>query len=94
MTPLPVSTDMEGLVILEEAPANGNPPLFVTIHEGIGGWNSSVWGWNDELGEDAGFYEPHSSGNTNTSLGTGKKEDAIAEAKAWAIAEELPLYLP
>ena len=33
--------------ILKEYPREGAPSVFVTIHEGIGGWNSSVWGWTE-----------------------------------------------
>lgn len=80
--------------ILKEYPTNGNPECFITIHEGIGGWNSGLWVWveSDKYGD--GFYEPYNTGFTNTSLGTGLREDAIREAKCWAKDEELPLYIP
>ena len=77
---------------LTKAPAHGIPPVYVTIHEGIGGWNSSVWGWT--VAEHISFYEPLQSGFTNTSLGTGERDAAIREARAWAIDEDLPLWLP
>ena len=88
---------------LTEAPRNGSPSHFVTIHEGIGGWNSAVWGWTDMSEEDpefrmndgsTGFYEPIQTGFTNTSMGDGQRNSAISEAESWAEAEELPLYIP
>lgn len=42
----------------------------------------------------SGFYSPLQSGFTNTSLGTGLRKDAVAEAIDWADSEDLPLYLP
>ena len=75
----------------------------MTIHEGAGGWNSSVWGWEDMSDEggitmqdgSTGFYEPLNSGLTNTSLGTGTRKAAIREAHSWAKHEEpMPLYIP
>ena len=91
------------IIRLKEYPKNGTPRVFVTIHEGAGGWNSSVWAWCDMTEEDPdfrmvdgslGFYEPLNSGLTNTSLGTGKREDAIDEAMDWARDEELPIWIP
>lgn len=79
---------------LKEQPKNGNPKVFVTIHEGIGGWNSGIWRW---AGDDPdGFlgYEPCQTGFTNTSLGTGLRDDAIREAKGWAEDEALPIWIP
>jgi len=79
---------------LKEHPRNGDPFMFITIHEGIGGWNSGVWRW---AGDDVdGFpgYEPEQTGSTNTSLGTGLREDAILEALSWAESDELPVYIP
>lgn len=86
--------------ILKNPPKRGFPRVFVTIHHGIGGWNSSIWGWtkldDGELMADGarGFYEPLDSGFTNTSLGSGTRKDAIREAKSWAQDEDLPLYIP
>lgn len=85
--------------ILSSRPSNGKPRVFVTIHKGIGGWNSSVWGWT-ELDDgkkmndgSTGFYEPRNTGCTNT-IGDGKRESAIREATSWARDEELPLWIP
>ena len=94
--------------VLKEYPSNGKPRVFVTIHEGVGGWNSGVWGWNELTQKDIdmpdthpdcrvgdGFYEPLNTGFTNTSLGTGLRADAIREALCWAeIEEQLPVYIP
>jgi len=93
--------------ILKEYPREGAPSVFVTIHEGIGGWNSSVWGWTELTQNDIdmpdthpdcrvgdGFYEPLNTGFTNTSLGTGLKADAIKDAMGWAEDEETPIYIP
>ena len=41
--------------------------------------------WDEEFGG----YTPWQTGLNNTSLGTGKKKDAIIEAKDWARDEEL-----
>jgi hypothetical protein len=87
--------------ILTSAPRNGTPPVYVTIIQGIGGWNSAVFGWSllddghkMKDGSD-GFYEPLNTGFTNTSLGTRKREDAVKEARMWAqIEEDLPLWIP
>jgi hypothetical protein len=93
----------EGIERLTEYPTNGEPRCFITIHEGIGGWNSGMWCWTDMTEEDpdfkmedgsTGFYEPWNTGFTNTSLGDGQRASAIAEAESWADAEELPIYLP
>lgn len=88
------------LEILAKQPENGVPFVYVTIHEGCSGWNSAVWRWSPlDEGEtmydgSAGFYEPQVTGFTNTSLGTGLREDAIAEARNWAESEGLPLWIP
>ena len=92
---------------LKEYPRNGEPRSFVTIHHGIGGWNSGLWVWSEFTQEDVdqedthpdikpgdGFYEPWNTGITNTSLGTGLRKDAVAEALSWAESEELPVYIP
>lgn len=79
---------------LSEPPANGDPKVYATIHHGVGGWNSSVWGWEaDPDMPSGGFYEPLNSGTTNT-LGRGTREEAVAEATSWAEAEGLPLWIP
>ena len=80
------------LTELTDCPTEGTPPVFVTIHEGAGGWNSAIWEW--EVVDGDGFYQPCQSGFTNTGFGTGKREDAIAEAKGWAEDEGLPIYIP
>lgn len=78
---------------LKQKPANGIPPTYVAIHHGIGGWNSAVWGWEPDDGvEGGGYYQPLTSGNTNT-IGGGSREEAVQEAMFWAQAEELPLWL-
>jgi len=58
-------------------------PAHTNILEGIGGWNSILLVWDEELG----FYEPLGTGLTNTSLGAGTKRSAIIEAMDWAEAE-------
>lgn len=79
---------------LKERPAGGVPRVYVTIHHGCGGWNSAVWGWEaDPEVTGAGFYQPLTSGVTNT-LGRGTREEAVAEAESWAEAEGLPLWIP
>jgi hypothetical protein len=79
---------------LTEAPRDGNPRVYISIHHGIGGWNSSCWRWAGD--DEDGFpgYEPLQTGYNNTSLGTGTREDAVAEATGWAEMEELPLWIP
>ena len=78
--------------MLDKAPSQGNPVVYVTIFEGIGGWNSGVFRWTEEDG--FGFYEPQITGFNNTSIGTGLRDDAIREAKGWAEDEELPCWIP
>ena len=78
--------------ILKNAPRDGVPPVYITIFEGIGGWNSGLFAWNFE--GDFGFYEPQITGFNNTSLGTGLREEAIKEAISWAKSEELPCWIP
>jgi len=77
---------------LKECPCNGNPRVYVTIHKGIGGWNSSVRVWDDSA--SFAFYDVVQTGITNTSLGTGSREDAIAEAENWAECDGTPLWIP
>lgn len=77
---------------LEKAPQNGLPPVYVTVFEGIGGWNSVIFEWNCE--GDFGFYEPQNTGFNNTSIGTGLREGAVREAIDWAKSEELPYWIP
>ena len=79
---------------LTEPPADGKPPVYASIHHGAGGWNSSVWRWNDEEPDCIGFYEPMQTGVTNTSLGTGLREDAVLEAESWAESDQIPLWIP
>lgn len=75
-------------------PRRGNPPVYVTIHHGVGGWNSSVWGWeSDPDMPSGGFYQPLNSGVTNT-IGTGTRDEAVREATSWARSEDLPLWIP
>lgn len=78
---------------LKERPSNGTPRVYVTIHKGIGGWNSSVWRWAGDDPDGFPGYEPSETGFTNTSLGTGKRDDAIRDARHWAECEDLPLWL-
>ncbi|MCK9435210.1 MAG: hypothetical protein M0R32_10445 [Candidatus Cloacimonetes bacterium] len=80
------------LEMLKTAPRDGVPPVYVTIFEGIGGWNSGIFRWNEE--DRFGYYEPENTGFTNTSLGDGLRESAIREAKGWAESDELPCWIP
>lgn len=80
--------------LLKCRPSNGKPRVFVTVHKGIGGWNSSIWRWAGNDPDGFPGYEPMQTGFTNTSLGTGLRKDAVAEAKSWAKNESIPLYLP
>lgn len=80
------------LEMLKTAPRDGVPPVYVTIFQGIGGWNSGVFRWNEE--DRFGYYEPENTGFTNTSLGDGFRESAIREAKGWAESDELPCWIP
>ena len=85
---------------LNKYPRNGEPRTYMTVHRGAGGWNSGVWGWTElDNGEtmadgSTGFYEPIQTGFTNTSLGSGSREDALAEAEGWAVDEDIPLWIP
>jgi hypothetical protein len=60
-------------------------PPYVGIIEGIGGFNSAVFVWDDEMQG----YDIAQTGFNNTSLGSGSKKGAIIEAKIWAKDEEL-----
>ena len=80
-----------GFIFLDKKPEGGTPRVFVTIHHGCGGWNSAVWGWEPD--GDGGFYQPLTSGVTNT-LGRGTREEAVREATSWARSDELPLWIP
>ena len=55
----------------------------VDIFDSIGGWNSRFITWDEEMEG----YVPWQTGFNNTSIGTGKREDAIAHAKLWAECE-------
>lgn len=82
---------------LAKAPSEGNPRTYVTIHEGVGGWNSGIWCWqvaDNPTPGFAGFYEPQITGFNNTSLGTGLRKHAIREAVRWAMDEDLPVWIP
>lgn len=75
-------------------PTAGHPPAFVTVHHGIGGWNSSTWRWEaDPNVPGGGYYEPQQTGFTNV-YGTGERPEAVKEAEGWAQDEELPLWIP
>ena len=54
-------------------------PSYVSIIEGIGGWNAAFFAWC----EDMNGYDIIQTGLNNT-LGNGTKESAIGEAKSWA----------
>ena len=75
--------------VLTEEPQGGKPRAYISVYQSIGGWNSVLLVWDPELG----FYEPYNTGMTNTSLGDGKRESAIDEAKSWAESEDLSLWL-
>ena len=79
--------------ILSKAPGNGKPRTYVTIFEGAGGWNSGIFRWQ-KCDDCYGFYEPQVTGFNNTSLGSGRREDAVSEARHWAENEGLPLWIP
>lgn len=79
-------------VRLKEIPRDGLPPIYITVFQGIGGWNSGIFEWNCD--GDFGFYEPQITGFNNTSLGNGSRKDAVREAISWAKAEELPYWIP
>ena len=61
-----------------------NKNSYVTIFNPIGGWNSVLMVFD----EDMGTHVPFQTGINNT-LGSGKKEDAIKEAKQWAFCEDI-----
>ena len=49
------------LEMLKTTPRDGVPPVYVTIFEGIGGWNSGIFRWNEDDG-GFGYYEPENTG--------------------------------
>lgn len=75
---------------LDRCPTRGNPSVYVTIFQGIGGWNSGVFRWDEE---EFGFYEPQMSGFNNTSIGRGDRKGAIIEAIGWAEDENIPIWI-
>ena len=76
---------------LEKPPVFGIPPVYATIIDGSGGWNSAIFVWNCD--GEFGFYEPQNTGFNNT-LGTGARNDAITEAINWANSEGIPYWIP
>ncbi len=56
---------------------------FITTYQSIGGWKAVHMWWNPDMG---GFYEPYNTGMG----GYADEKQAIAEAKFWAEADELP----
>jgi hypothetical protein len=59
-----------------------NKQSYITTFNPIGGWNSVLMVFDDECG----CHIPEQTGFNNT-MGSGKKEDAIKEAKFWAECE-------
>lgn len=83
--------------VLTKAPDNGVPRVYVSIHKGAGGWNSStrVWKAMVHLIDGAtGFYDMCDTGFTNTSWGTGLRAAAVEEATQAAKNNDLPLWIP
>jgi len=74
--------------ILKKEPTDGKPKCYISIHHGVGGWNSNCKVWEEE----EGFYDYYSTGLTNT-MGDGQKESAISEAMHWGFCEELPVFI-
>lgn len=60
---------------------------YITIIQGIGGWNSCLMVWDEEMQT----HIPEMTGFTNTSIGSGLKTDAIQEAIDWAQSDEYRL---
>jgi hypothetical protein len=58
---------------------------YITIIHGIGGHNSCLMGWDDEMQ----CHVPDQTGANNTSLGDGSLRGAVREALSWAEAEEV-----
>jgi hypothetical protein len=59
---------------------------FITVYESIGGWKAVQMWWNPKID---GFWEPWTTG-----VGAyDSREDAEAEAKAWAEADDIRLVL-
>ena len=53
---------------------------YITTYEPIAGWKAVLLTWNKD-----GYYEPWQTGM----CGYATEEEAIQEAKGWAVAEEI-----
>jgi hypothetical protein len=62
-----------------------NKESYITIYQPIGGWNSVLMVFDEEIHA----HVPYQTGTNNT-LGNGSKESALAEAKMWAESEDIP----
>ena len=58
---------------------------YISIYKPIAGWKAVQYWWNPE---DEGFWELWQTG----SEGFTTKKEAIAAAKIWAEAEDVPFY--
>lgn len=60
---------------------------YITVTSGMAGWFAVLMWWNPEehFSNGDGFWEPWETGFGRY----GTKEEAIAEAKAWAESEEM-----
>lgn len=59
---------------------------FITVYRPIAGWKAIMLCWNDEDKDPSmHFWEPCCTGM----CGYATKEEAVAEAKDWAAAEEV-----
>jgi len=68
---------------MENSMENHEP--FITVTSGISGYFAVMLWWNDEDGEDEGFWEPW-----NTGIGRyATRAEAEKEARYWADLEEL-----
>jgi hypothetical protein len=58
---------------------------FITVYKPVAGWKAVMMWLNEE--EDFGpFWEPYETGF----FAFATREEAVADAKAWAEAEEIP----
>ncbi|WEL95580.1 hypothetical protein [Xanthomonas phage vB_XooS_NR08] len=80
----PTRGGYEAVVFIEEGVsemADNEHPDYVTVTSGMRGYFAVYLKWNPEHG---GFYEPWNTGET-----CRNHAEAVADAKAWAQAEEV-----
>lgn len=73
------------LIILDTITEDTKKTGYISVYKPIAGWKAIQYWWNPDM---EGFWEPWQTG----SFAFATKEEAIEDAKFWAMCDDIPFY--